>query len=250
MNICEYCESEFKTKSNLVRHKRTSKACLKLRNTFNCECNKCFESEADLIDHKNECVVYYKNKVKELEIENKILKVKLESQNTNITNNTETNNIQVNKTTKTNNIQINMNILNLSSERLKTATDNYNMDHYLKGPDGMVEWLVEFVITEEDGKPLYGCSDKNRKHFFYLNENKEKVEDIKAQKLIKAITPEIIDKLKECKQTRNFEIVDKFFGETSAHDEKVMSERIKNKKLYDEALGPKFINKLVEKTYT
>ncbi len=60
------------------------------------------------------------------------------------------------------------------------------------------------------------CTDKNRKHFFFLNENKEKIEDIKAQKLLAAITPEISDKLRECKKSRNEEIVEKFFGETQA----------------------------------
>ncbi len=114
----------------------------------------------------------------------------------------------------------------------------------------MVEWIVDKVLTDEEGKLLYVCTDKNRKHFFFLTENKEKIEDIKAQKLLAAITPEISDKLKECKKTRNEEIVEKFFlVKHKPHDDRIMSEKKKNKKLYDEALGPKMLNKLVEKIY-
>ncbi len=143
-----------------------------------------------------------------------------------------------------------MNVLNLSSDRIRPAIDSYTIEHYLKGAEGMVEWIVDKVLTDEDGQLLYVCTDKNRKHFFFLNENKEKVEDIKAQKLLAAITPEISDKLKECKKTRNEEIVEKFFGETQAHDDRIMLEKKKNKKLYDEALGPKMLNNVVEKIYT
>ncbi len=152
-----------------------------------------------------------------------------------------------NCTTTNNNIQ--MNILNLSAERIRPAIDSYTIEHYLKGAEGMVEWMVDEVLTDEEGELLYICTDKNRKHFFFLNENKEKVEDIKAQKLLAAITPGISDKLRECKKTRNEEIVEKFFGETQAHDDKIMNERKKNKKLYDEALGSKMLNKLVERIY-
>ncbi len=166
-----------------------------------------------------------------------IIKTTLAPKSTTVNNNCTTNNIQ-------------MNVLNLSSERIRPAVDSYTIEHYLKGAEGMVEWMVEKVLTDEDGQFLYVCTDKNRKHFFFLNENKEKVEDIKAQKLLAAITPEISDKLRECKKTRNEEIVEKFFGETQAHDDRIMLEKKKNKKLYDEALGSKMLNKLVEKIYT
>ncbi len=117
-----------------------------------------------------------------------LLKTSISKPVTSITNNNCT----------TNNIQ--MNVLNLSADRIRPAIDSYTIEHYLKGAEGMVEWIVDKVLTDEDGKLLYICTDKNRKHFFFLDENKEKIEDIKAQKLLAAITPEISDKLRECKK--------------------------------------------------
>ncbi len=143
-----------------------------------------------------------------------------------------------------------MNVLNLSADKIRPVIDDYTIEHYLKGAEGMVEWMIDKILTDEEGKLLYICTDKNRKHFFYLDENKEKVEDIKAQRLLAVITPQIIPKLQGFKKSRNNEIIEEFFGETQAHDDRIFEERRKNKKLYDEALGSKMCDKLIEKTYT
>ncbi len=120
-----------------------------------------------------------------------------------------------------------MNILDLSSNRIQSAVDRYTLEHYLKGAEGMVEWIVEEIITDENGELLYKCMDKNRKHFFYVNEKQIKTEDLKCIKLLNAIKPEITPVLQKLKKNRNEEIVEKFFGETQAHDDKILSEKKK-----------------------
>ncbi len=43
-----------------------------------------------------------------------------------------------------------MNVLNLSSERIRPAIDSYTIEHYLKGAEGMVEWIVEkFLLMKK-----------------------------------------------------------------------------------------------------
>ncbi len=262
--LCEFCDKSFLYKGTFFRHQticheRSKQLDIdnqiqKIRNEYKVEIDDYKKQIEQLIKDKQEMKHEHEKEIEKLkyslekeksqsligllqEQSKEIIKTTLAPKPSTVNNNYNT----------TNNIQ--MNVLNLSSERIRPAVDSYTIEHYLKGAEGMVEWIVEKVLTDEDGQFLYVCTDKNRKHFFFLNENKEKVEDIKAQKLLAAIAPEISDKLKECKKTRNEEIVEKFFGETQAHDDKIMSEKKKNKKLYDEALGSKMLNKLVERIY-
>ncbi len=253
MAICEYCGSEI-NRTVLSRHKKTAKYCLEKQRElgiekkviFKCECNKSFLSVDDMNNHKDICPISLKCEISRLKgiiesmKDNSAINLHKEPQ------------IQtVNNTQNNTTINIQMNSLDLSTEKIKSAMDFYTVEHYLKGSDGMVEWMIDRVLTDEDGKLLYVCTDKNRKHFFYLNERKEKIEDIKGYKLLNVITPEITERLKDIRKSRNIEIVDKFGGDTQTHDDKVFSEQKKNKKLYDDSLSAsKLLNKLIEKTVT
>ena len=89
MNICNFCEKTFSTKTNLVQHQKTAKYCLVKQNIssnkFNCdECLKYFSNKSSMIRHKQSCeyniLKPYKDKMKILENENNIYKKQIEYQ--------------------------------------------------------------------------------------------------------------------------------------------------------------------------
>lgn len=79
MNFCNYCKNEFNNKSNLTKHQKTSKYCLKIQEQsklktekiiFSCEfCNKILSSKQMLTYHLKICKTKkkeYKDEMKEM----------------------------------------------------------------------------------------------------------------------------------------------------------------------------------------
>lgn len=279
--VCEFCDSVV-LKKTFKRHQETLKCLAAQSNSGNvviyeCECGKSFNKKSLLVDHTENCPVLLKIELikvkkelidKDLEI---VVLTKLlgkqdgkpiqkpEPLSPSIIHTTTNKNKAVTNTQNNiinnNNIQIHiLPPLNLSSDYIREQVDEYTVEHYLKGAEGMAEWMVERVLRDKDGKILYVCTDKNRKHFHYFNENKEKIEDIKAQRLLAAITPDLTEKLNEIMKEQNKEIVesncDETDGQLTLNDAKIIQGQKKNSKLHQEALGPKMLNKLVEKIYT
>ena len=78
---CEYCEKNYTTKGNLIKHQRTAKYCLELQlkilgkesdkiktRTYNCDyCDKKFSQKSHLLRHNPLCIDRYKFKIQELQ---------------------------------------------------------------------------------------------------------------------------------------------------------------------------------------
>ena len=74
MNFCDYCKNEFNNKSNLTKHQKTSKYCLKIQEqsklktekiVFSCEfCNKIISSKQMLTYHLKICKTKKKENTK------------------------------------------------------------------------------------------------------------------------------------------------------------------------------------------
>ena len=66
MSTCQYCNKIFSTKTNLIKHQRTAKYCLKIqqkKNDFHCVCGIEYVSEKCFETHKITCVKYQVSEV-------------------------------------------------------------------------------------------------------------------------------------------------------------------------------------------
>ncbi len=144
-----------------------------------------------------------------------------------------------------------MNSLDLSLNKIYSAVENYTKEHYMKGADGMAEWMIESILKDTDGNLLCKCIDKNRKHLMYLDENKNEIKDIKGAKLFAIILPEVKPKAEEYKDEQTALIIEENFGPTSTDDEKIFRLKKENYKRYKDSIGSnsKLVEKLVEKIY-
>lgn len=153
--------------------------------------------------------------------------------------------------TQNNNVIFNnMKPLNLSEQRIINAIANYTMAHYMKGAEGMIEWIVPNLLTDDSDNLMYRCNDKNRGHYFYKAEDGSKVEDVHGQKLIQFVTPHMLPKLKEYKRIRNEEIMKQYGDDDENYQgsENLISRKQReNRELHDAALGKDLYKKLVTK---
>ena len=208
MNKCEYCNNVFKTLKIMNKHQKTAKFCLtKQKKQIICEsCNNISFCENDFENHQNNCIVFLKSKIKELNDENKDIiyyqnetefykkqlvekdnQIKhLQDQIVSITN------TAVSKPTTTTNINnkiLNMSVLNLDNENVKSIiNDKYNLDVISEGQKGIAKFAANFLLKDSDGNLNYVCTDPSRKIFKYKNNDGELEKDINAQKLTNILT--------------------------------------------------------------
>ncbi len=195
--VCKFCESEV-LKNKLKRHQETIKCLAKQPDVLKCECGKAFNSEVLFRDHRENCSYILRKENARLReeiaklnalLETSKLKGLLEGKEE-FLDYTKKNIKTINNNT-TNNNTLNIGVMNWNQDYIKEQTQFYTLDHYLQGAKGMADFIVNHVITDKDGSRLYGCTDKNRKHFFYINEQGEKVDDIKGDKLITVVNQEV-----------------------------------------------------------
>jgi uncharacterized Zn-finger protein len=86
MYSCKFCNSSFGTKSNLIRHQKTSKKCVNLQSnvvlpSYKCEfCLKELSTALVLIDHKTRCQIKKNITIKSLTEKVSILRTKFKSE--------------------------------------------------------------------------------------------------------------------------------------------------------------------------
>ncbi len=253
---CSFCGNEVH-KNSLVRHQRTTKYCLEKQGikkvTYKCECNKNFQSMEDLENHQDICHVLLKKEISVLKAkleaveETAKLKGLLEGKEE-FLDYTKKNVKTINNNTTTNNT-MNIGVMNWNQDYIKEQTQFYTLDHYLQGAKGMAEFIVNNIITDKDGNRLYGCSDKNRKHFFYINEQGEKVDDIKGDKLITVVNQEVKPIATEYRKEQYTKIVNDNIGEDQSSDDKIARLTKENKKKYDESFSNKVLDNMVVALY-
>jgi len=201
--ICEYCKNNYNNKSNLSRHQKTSKFCIKIQteknenikiNKFICEfCDKKLTTKQSLNRHLNTC----KNKeIKNLQNEIKDIKNTINKKN----NNTTINNIFNNTINNTiNNITINnIDFMSfMTGERIKEIFDKkFNMETLFGSEKSLANFTIENFLSGKD-KPIYLCTDKERNKFIFLDKNNKKINDNNAQILIDLIMKYGFNKIKK-----------------------------------------------------
>jgi len=214
---CEYCDKIFTRNYSLLSHK---KSCKILENNIK-------KNDENLLENK---ISELTNKISELsnknlELKNENLELKKDNQNLlskieeykdtinefkqqfkdqfklieNLSNKSTTTNNIVNN--RNNNIEI-KGSLNLSKNFLESKAEKFNEKYFNNGIKGVSEWLCDNVIYNDKGELLYVCTDKNRKVFYYIDDEGNKIRDEKSENLKHRIKPFLnpkIDKIKDGK---------------------------------------------------
>jgi hypothetical protein len=93
-----------------------------------------------------------------------------------------------NSTTTNNNKILNISTLDLSDKRVKSAIDTKFVKEYIHdGQDGVAKFTVDNLLTDENGKVNYICTDTDRHMFKYKDADGEVRKDFKAKKLTNAL---------------------------------------------------------------
>jgi len=244
---CNFCAKNFSAKSSLNAHKITANYCLKIQAELTQKnTEEKFKSDQLLIKElETNCIQYRKEiEIYKLEIEKKdklITKLSLEK-SINTTNTTTTNNTN-SSSNNSRNLTI-MNSLDLSSDKLRIAADNYSFDHYNRTSEGMVEWCVDNLLKDKDDKLTYICNDKNRRNFVYKSSTGELISDPNATKLKSFLKPALTDKLKTHKKLNYSKMAEESDDEDSVKSDMYINIHEENK-----TLGVDFEKELVKKTY-
>lgn len=248
---CKYCNHVFSNNINLKTHQSTARYCLKLQNkninpTNNCDgCNKIFTTKQMLEKHIINCIKKNNIQLKEITIENQKLKqelddkkniiIELEKENIilkekeKLFNNLKhdyqeiykllaTKNTNINTTTNNTqkNIYVSMNPLDFSQEYFKQKIEEYKNEykdfHFLSGQDGLADFVVKYLLTDNNNTLMYVSTDTSRQKFKFKNLNGDITEDNKADKLIEYLFPlnrlisEMYDKIKDDQKYENFDL--------------------------------------------
>jgi hypothetical protein len=90
----------------------------------------------------------------------------------------------VTNTTTNNNLNITSSLDFDNLDIIRDAIQNrLNVNHVVDGQKGLAQFVVDTILTDEDGKLLYVCTDPSRQIFKYKNGAGEIMRDIEARKL-------------------------------------------------------------------
>lgn len=266
--ICTYCEKSFTQKNYLDKHYNS---CLFLK--FKVELEENFLNEKKRIDayyleeakkndekFKNEKESYQdeikslnkqldngrlelatiSTKLKEIEKQldkqeniNKHLQDRLLEKATTKTNNTTNNNIDLK--------------LFISEEVVNQKIQSkFNKTHLIHGYNGIANFIKSEIVTNEEGKLLYTCSDPSRQIFNYIDEKGNEVKDIKGTKMISLVKPKLIEKTCQIQAKEQNEynyLCNRYNGDDEKADEDVQR-RIDQHKFYSDIAADMLVNKI------
>jgi hypothetical protein len=205
--ICEFCNSELKSKSSLNAHKKKAKYCVeaqqKLKGSvvkmktevYTCEGCEKEVTTSHASRHRKTCVSLRISSEKETLIrENQILKAKLsiyeklaEKDSNRIFEIAKQPRVQT-----TNKTKITLTPLDLSESRLRPLVEaKFTRNHLLEGQKGVAKFTVDHILKDDQGKLMYVCTDPSRHSYKFLAENGEEIKDIKSRKLTEALYPSV-----------------------------------------------------------
>ena len=205
MVTCEFCNKNISNKYNLKIHQKT-KTCMKHQgkktNVKQCDCGKKFTSIRGYNNHQEVCLFNIKYNEK-LKIEKKKHKKELEKQKEEYECKIKDlqDRIQelatkaIEKPTTNNTNILNLTPFNMEDSRIKDKIEEfYNLEYLRKGHRGVAEFTKDNLLMDDEGKLKYVCCDPSRSIFKYRDENGEVRKDVKANRLTKRITPDIVNK--------------------------------------------------------
>jgi len=258
MSLCNFCNTSFYDKSNLKKHQKSSKYCLKIQEElktekplFGCEyCLKSLSSKQMLNYHLNICK--QKKKIEneaqqKITLDMTIMKQELEKLKNKPS--TTTNHITINTDNSVNTDNSSNNYCSLlnymTPEVVRESFKNFNINNLLSGSQKeLADMTIKNFLTGKD-HPLYLCKDRSRNKFVYTDEENKEKEDANAivlrtlvyngiapllKKLYQEEYVKLNDELARCKR-----IDDNALIETSRDDIKELDEAYKQFNILKEA---------------
>ena len=190
---CQYCNKIFIRRSSLFNHiKKRTKGCLKIEEELKCKQIKQEEEDEKSLFQKlkNENqFLKFKLEAMEWKLEQTVTALERERAKEKVTvNNIVTN---TNNTTNNNNRILNLTPMSLEADEFtKRIQDLFSEKYMLGGQEGIARFVAENLLTDEEGKLKYICTDPSRQIFKFMTD-KGVGKDIKASKLTSAIYDEI-----------------------------------------------------------
>ena len=207
---CNFCNKIFCSKSSLNVHQKTTKYCLKLQgkkdkeNEFECEfCNKKFTVNQNLTSHyfickeKEKLIKHIKKefskKLKEKEDEINELKQKIAELNGRLYTLKDDHDVikemaKQPKNTTNNTLNITSCIDFDNIDKIKYVIENdFNINYAINGQKGIANFVKDKLLKDDNGKPLYVCTDPSRQIFKYKDIAGEIKKDVEAKKLTEYI---------------------------------------------------------------
>jgi hypothetical protein len=220
LNICEYCNNEFASKTNLTNHQRKAIYCLKLQGSdsvvdYICSsgCNKKFSTKQNLNIHNKICKsIDISKKYKDLitELKNKIIINDSESKNKDeqilslkqqlIDSKNDNKHLQdklagiaekaasrpttTNSTTNNRAIFINQRLEKLDRldfDKIKDNIDSFTIEYHRQGAEGYGKHALKEVF-----KNKLVCTDQSRNKFKFKDKHGNIVEDVGLVKCMEA----------------------------------------------------------------
>ena len=197
---CEFCKNTFLSQTNLNKHKKTTRYCLKIQNKlvkYICECKKELSSKQSLARHQNSCVKVNVNRVRE-NIQQHVkkveeLEIKLQKQKKKYENllckqeekyerkihelQDKLENIAIRAATKSttttnnNNTQNIINMKPLTLDHFRDNADNLTIEHIKKGKAGYAQFALDYCADR------LKVTDVNRKNVKFKSETNGVVVD-------------------------------------------------------------------------
>ena len=189
---CEYCNKIFTVKINLISHygickeKELKDKCKKREEILIKELNKeteKFRKEFEIVlKQKEEEINELKQKIAELtgrlytfKDDHDLIK-EIAKQPKNTTNNNN----------NTLNISTSLDFDNI--DRIKDVIENdFNINYAINGQKGIANLVKDKLLKDDNGKPLYICTDPSRQIFKYKDSTGEIKKDVEAKKLTEYI---------------------------------------------------------------
>lgn len=210
---CIYCNKILSTNQNLTKH---LSVCLVKKDIDLSEKDKIIVRISTQLEHYKEQEENYKEQIKDLQDKLDKIANKAIDRPTNSFTHTTTNN--------------NLNIMTpIDFDDLETIKDlidnNLNANHVVEGQKGLVQFLIDTFLTDEEGNLKYKCTDASRRIYKFLNIDGETNKDIDAKKLISYIVSGGI-------KGKSVEIADRWYrdedGEIDLMKYEIMNEPQKN----------------------
>ena len=184
---CEFCNKTFANKTLKIhllscKNKKVKEKddiieeLLKEKDEIIKERDDIIKERDDIIEQKDEIIEEMKNRILELEVENKIY-----SKDHDLVKNMAS---QPKITTNNNNKIRVMNNFFDNPEKVKQLVDEkLTRDHICDGQKGVAQFAINFLLKDDEGNINYFCTDTSRSMFKFQNSEGEIEKDVKAIKL-------------------------------------------------------------------
>ena len=176
---CEFCKKVFANKTLKIhllscKNKKEQEKD-KLIENMKKEKDDIIKEKDDIIEEKDEIIDEMKNRILELEVENKIY----------LKDHEFVKNMAAQPKTTNNNNKIRvMNNFFDNPEKVKQLVDEkLTRDHICDGQKGVAQFAINFLLKDDEGNINYFCTDTSRSMFKFQNSEGEIEKDVKAIKL-------------------------------------------------------------------